>query len=185
MLRLVALGKGVRAAAGAVAVSAQGPAAHASRASVVSSAQSAVAHHAARFGFGAGQSLDHPNGIAVAPDSTVYVTDTGNGRLLVFDPSGDRVGTVSRGVAPGNLGLPVGVVFDDHGRIAVVDSTAATVQLYAPIEAGASGPAYIDRFGEQGNADAQLSFPNGLAADGRGRLYVADWGNDRLEIWSY
>lgn len=51
--------------------------------------------------------------------------------------------------------------------------------------AGARGPAYIDSFGEKGTADGQLSFPNGLGADARGRLYVADWGNDRLQIWSY
>jgi DNA-binding beta-propeller fold protein YncE len=135
--------------------------------------------------FGAGSSLNHPNGIAVAADGTVYVTDTGNGRLVVFDASGSQIGSVGRGVAVGNLGLPVGVAIDDHGRVQVVDSSAAMVQVYAPIEAGALGPAYMDSYGENGTGDGQLSFPNGLAADSRGRLFVADWGNDRLEVWSY
>lgn len=135
--------------------------------------------------FGGTSSLDHPNGIAVADDGTVYVTDTGNGRLQVFDTKGNRIGMVDRGDSVGNLGLPVGIVFDDQGRILVVDSSAAKVQAYAPIVVGESGPRYINAFGEKGSGDANFSFPNGLAADGRGRVYVADWGNDRLEIWSY
>lgn len=135
--------------------------------------------------FGGSSSLDHPNGIAVADDGTVYVTDTGNGRLQVFDASGNRVGMVDRGDSVGNLGLPVGIGFDDQGRVLIADSSAAKVQAYAPMVAGESGPRYINAFGEKGSGDANFSFPNGLAADGRGRIYVADWGNDRLEIWSY
>jgi DNA-binding beta-propeller fold protein YncE len=135
--------------------------------------------------FGGSSTLDHPNGIAVADDGTVYVTDTGNGRLQVFDASGNRIGMVDRGDSVGNLGLPVGIGFDDQGRILVADSSAAKVQVYAPIVAGESGPRFINAFGEKGSGDANFSFPNGLAADGRGRVYVADWGNDRLEIWSY
>lgn len=135
--------------------------------------------------FGGSSSLDHPNGIAVGPDGTVYVTDTGNGRLQVFDASGTRIGMVDRGDAVGNLGLPVGIAFDDKGWIEVADSSASVVQVYAPIVTGDSGPKYIGKFGEKGSGDANLSFPNGLAVDGRGRTYVADWGNDRLEVWSY
>jgi DNA-binding beta-propeller fold protein YncE len=134
---------------------------------------------------GGSSSLDHPNGIAVAGDGTVYVTDTGNGRLLVFDATGNQIGTVARGNAAGNLGLPVGIGFDDLGRILVVDSSGSTVQVYSPMVKGDAGPGYVGSFGENGSGDANLSFPNGLATDSRGRVYLADWGNDRLEIWSY
>ena len=135
--------------------------------------------------FGGSSSLDHPNGIAVAADGTAYVTDTANGRLQVFDASGNRIGLVERGQAEGNLGLPVGIGFDDNGRIQIADSSGSKVQVYAPIVAGEPAPRYINAFGEKGSGDANFSFPNGLAADGRGRVYVADWGNDRLEVWSY
>ncbi len=135
--------------------------------------------------FGGSSSLDHPNGIAVAADGTVYVTDTGNGRLLVFSPSGDQIGKVARGESVGNLGLPVGIAFDDQGRVMIADSSGSKVQAYAQMVAGESSPRFINSFGEKGSGDANFSFPNGLAADGRGRIYVADWGNNRLEIWSY
>jgi len=135
--------------------------------------------------FGETAGLDHPNGIAVAANGTVYVTDTGNGRLAVFDAAGNKVGAVDRGSAEGNLGLPVGVAIDGHGFVMVVDSSAARVQAYSQLESGSNSPAYVNAFGEKGSGDANLLFPNGLAADTQGRLYVADWGNDRLAIWSY
>ena len=134
---------------------------------------------------GATSKLDHPNGVAIDADGTVYVTDTANGRLVVFDNTGTQIGTVERGDAAGNLGLPVGIGFDDHGRILVADSSASMVQAYSPMAAGDRGPAYVNKFGEKGVNDGAFSFPNGLAVDGRGRVYVADWGNDRLEVWSY
>jgi sugar lactone lactonase YvrE len=135
--------------------------------------------------FGTGQNLDHPNGIAVAGDGTTYVTDTGNGQLKIFDPSGALIGQVDRGASAGNLGLPVGIGFDDHGNVLVVDSSSARVQVYQPLASGQQSLDYINAFGEKGSGDAQFSYPNGLAADSQGRVYVADWGNDRLEIWGY
>ena len=135
--------------------------------------------------FGAGAGLNHPNGIAVDGSGTAYITDTGNGRLLVFDASGAQIGTVERGDAAGNLGLPVGIGIDDFGRILVVDSSASTVQAYSPMATGDRGPGYVNSFGEPGANDGAFSFPNGLAIDSRGRVYVADWGNDRLDVWSY
>lgn len=135
--------------------------------------------------FGKDADLDHPNDIAVGGDGTVYVSDTGHGQLKVFDAAGAYVATVARGAADGNLGLPVGVAIDDQGKVLVVDSSGARVQAYAQYKAGQNTLDYINAFGEKGSGDAQLSFPNGLAADAQGRVYVADWGNDRLEIWGY
>ncbi len=134
---------------------------------------------------GAGDSLDHPNGIVVDGSGNVYVTDTANGRLLVYDASGTKVGIVERGEAAGNLGLPVGVAIDDHGHILVADSSASRIQAYAPMAAGDRGPTYLNAFGLKGSDDGFMAFPNGIAVDGRGRVYVADWGNDRLQVWSY
>ena len=46
-------------------------------------------------------------------------------------------------------------------------------------------PVYLDRFGREGTVDGAFEFPNGIAVDGRGRVYVADWNNDRIQVWSY
>jgi DNA-binding beta-propeller fold protein YncE len=135
--------------------------------------------------FGATAGLSTPSGIAEDAAGNVYVADTNNGRLVVFSPTGDQIGLVGRGVAAGDLGLPVGVGVDDKGRILVVDSSASAVQIYQPIQPGARGPEFVSAFGLQGNADGQFMYPNGIGLDNRGRIYVADWNNDRLQVWSY
>ena len=38
--------------------------------------------------------------------------------------------------------------------------------------------------GHSGNGDGQLDRPTGVAVDKQGYIYVADWGNDRLQVFS-
>ena len=35
------------------------------------------------------------------------------------------------------------------------------------------------------SARLDTAFPMGIAVDGRGRVYIADTANDRVQIWSY
>ncbi|MFN8630575.1 MAG: NHL repeat-containing protein [Chloroflexota bacterium] len=135
--------------------------------------------------FGASAAMVSPSGMATDGNGNLYVADSNNGRLLVFAPGGDLIGTVSRGVAEGNLGLPVGVALDDKNQILVVDSAASTIQVYTPIQSGAPGPVFVGKVGQQGTADGQFLYPNGMHLDAQGRIYVADYGNDRLQVWSY
>jgi DNA-binding beta-propeller fold protein YncE len=135
--------------------------------------------------YGTTAALATPSGITTDSAGNVYVTDTTNGRLVVFSPAGDLIGTINRGVADGNLGLPVGVATDDKNQILVVDSAASTIQVYSPIQSGAPGPVFVDKVGQQGTANGQFLYPNGMHLDSQGRIYVADYGNDRLQVWSY
>lgn len=135
--------------------------------------------------FGTPGTLTFPNGIAVDKAGQVYVTDTNNGRLVVFDPSGTQKGVISRGPAAGELGLPVGIAIDENDRVFVVDSVAQAVQVYRVLKTGDRGPTYLASFGKEGTADGAFEFPNGIALDARGHVYVADWNNDRVQVWSY
>jgi DNA-binding beta-propeller fold protein YncE len=135
--------------------------------------------------FGTTAGLDFPNGIAVDDAGNVYVSDTNAGRLLVFGPTGAQVGVIGRGPAAGELGLPVGIAIDGSKRVFVVDSVAHSVQIYDVIAAGARSPSYLTSFGAEGTADGGFEYPNGVSVDGHGRVYVADWNNDRVQVWSY
>lgn len=126
-----------------------------------------------------------PNGIAVDKAGYVYVSDSNNGRLLVFDPAGTQVAIVKRGPGQGELGMPRGVAFDDTGRVYVVDSVGQGVHMYRPLQQGDQAPTFLARFGREGTTDGAFEFPNGIAVDGRGHVYVTDWNNDRLQVWSY
>jgi len=132
---------------------------------------------------GADEKLDYPNGISIDSAGHVIVADGNNGRLLVFDGAGKRIATVSRGVADGQLGIPRGTAIDDKGRVAVVDATAHQVHFYTIDAAGVI--TYVGSIGSEGRQEGAFAFPTGVAADARGRLYVTDTLNDRVQVWSY
>jgi DNA-binding beta-propeller fold protein YncE len=129
--------------------------------------------------------MSFPNGIAVDAAGNVYVTDSNNGRLLVFDPSGEVAATIGRGTSQGNLGLPRGLALDEQGRVYVADSSGQAVFVYDQLAAGEQRLNYLGTFGAAGVANGEFQYPNGIASDGRGRLYVTDSGNDRVQVWSY
>jgi DNA-binding beta-propeller fold protein YncE len=132
-----------------------------------------------------GAGMNFPNGVAVDGAGYLYVTDANNGRLLVIDPSDNVVAQVGRGVGEGNLGLPRGVTIDDKGRVYVADATGQGVFVYGTYVPGESTLAYLGFFGGEGVTNGAFLYPNGITVDGRGRVYVTDAGNDRVQIWSY
>jgi DNA-binding beta-propeller fold protein YncE len=135
--------------------------------------------------FGAPDQLDHPNGLAVDSKGNLYVSSTGTGSILVFDPTGERRAAVARGPGAENVGLPRGLAIDDKDRVYVADSTGQHVQVYRALGDGDSTLEYVDEFGQGGTGDGAFAFPNGVAVDARSRIYIADWDNDRIQLWSY
>jgi len=128
--------------------------------------------------------LTYANGVAIDDAGLVYVTDSNNGRLLVFDASGTVVGRIGRGAGSGNLGLPRGIAIDGD-RTFVVDSSGQGALLYRTLQPEQTRPDYVGFFGGHGTADGLFAFPMGAAVDDRGRVYVADTANGRVQVWSY
>jgi len=135
--------------------------------------------------FGEADDLQFPNGVAVDADGRVYVTDSNNGRLLVYAADGTLVSKIGRGAGAGNLGLPRGIAIDGSGRVFIVDSSGQGVSVYSTLKSGDEQPAHLGFFGGHGVADGQFAFPVGVAVDARGRVYVADTANDRVQVWGY
>ena len=129
--------------------------------------------------------FNFPNGVAVDAAGNVYVTDGNNGRLVVIDATDTVIAQVGRGVGEGNLGLPRGVAIDGRGQVYVGDATGQGVFVYGTAVPGEKSLAFLGFFGGQGASNGTFQFPNGVAVDARGRLYVADSGNDRVQVWSY
>jgi DNA-binding beta-propeller fold protein YncE len=134
--------------------------------------------------FGDGAGLNFPNDVAVDGAGYAYVTDSNNGRLVVFAQDGSVVATVGRGTGAGNLGLPRGVAVDGD-RVYVVDTSGHMVFVYGRYQEGATHIDFLGSFGSEGVEDGAFAYPNGIAVDGRGRLYIADSTNDRVQLWSY
>jgi DNA-binding beta-propeller fold protein YncE len=131
-----------------------------------------------------------PNGIAVDSAGRIFVTDSNNGRMQAFDKDGQFLFLISRGMSSGDLAMPRGIAFDSEGRLLIVDTTRADIQFYRVADAGdaaADGPPVEFKGAFYGDSGRMISFqfPNGLAADGGNRIYVAERGNDRVSIWEY
>ncbi|HEY8293169.1 MAG TPA: flippase activity-associated protein Agl23 [Thermomicrobiales bacterium] len=73
-----------------------------------------------------------PRGIAIGPNGLLYITDTGNSRILVFDQSGKFIRTFgSFGTGDGQMDNPVGIAARADGTIAVADTNNARILLFS------------------------------------------------------
>lgn len=145
-------------------------------------------------GVGTAVQLNNPFGIDVDDAGRVFIADTGNHVVRVFETDG-RVRTIAGqgGVAgfAGDDGLatdallrrPGGVVVDGEGGVLISDTENHRVRY---IDASGVIRTVLgtgsNRFNGEG-PDALATavvFPSGLAIDGAGRLLVADQGTNRL-----
>jgi tripartite motif-containing protein 71 len=128
--------------------------------------------------------LSFPNGIVVDAQGNIEVSDSNNGRLLVFNAAGKMLATVGSGIGEGDLGLPRGAAIDDAGRLFVVDTSDHQVRVYTVGKSKAL-PAYVGSFGTEGSIDGAFEYPNGVATDTRAHVYVTDRENNRVQVWGY
>jgi outer membrane protein assembly factor BamB len=125
--------------------------------------------------------LDHPNGITVGEDGTVFVSDSNHARISAFSPDGTlkwNLGKPPSGSADSTssvFSLPRGITTLDSGEIMVVD--AFNFDLARVSAAGR----LIGRYGERGVEPGQFNFPNDVDAAGI-RLVVADKENNRVQV---
>lgn len=120
-----------------------------------------------------GISLVKPYGAATDALGRVYVSDTGAGAVLVFDPRTREVGTLgTKGRV--HLVTPIGIALDELGRVFVADAGLNQVFCFD------SSDDVLLALGR----DEGMKNPTGLAVDKkRHRLYVAD--SHLHEILSY
>ena len=72
-----------------------------------------------------------PRGLAVGPGGLLYVTDTGNKRVVVYDENGKYVRQWGEtGNGPSQLDEPIGITVDRRGTVYVADTRNARVQVY-------------------------------------------------------
>ena len=188
----------------------------------------ATAARSPTFGVDPGQ-LASPQGIAVAPDGTVYVADTGNDRVSAFAADGTflrligdgRVRRRPAGPAPARAASPSTPTARSGSPTAPgtsssttpptarssarCRSTATPASRTAPTGV-AIGPGHVFHVAHppsdlvrrwsdagvaagapvgngEGEAAGETSRPEYVAFDCRGRLYVSDGGNDRVQVF--
>lgn len=116
------------------------------------------------------------NGVAVDRDGGLYVADTGRNRILLLSPEGQLRAEIGRGGGrdPGRFMQPMQVAFSpEDGALLVTDWENARVQRFAPAPELTHTDAWPTGY---------RSF--GLAADERGRVYVADPGRRLVQAYA-
>jgi DNA-binding beta-propeller fold protein YncE len=131
--------------------------------------------------------LNGARGVALAPDGSIYVTDTGNSRIVRFDSNGKVLtswGTRSPdGELPPSAGTliePWGIAVDSEGRVYVADTWNHRIQKF---DANGNFTKEWAGFGQPSASPESMWGPRGVAVGPDGRVYVTDTGNKRVVVF--
>ena len=140
--------------------------------------------------FGGGMFV-FPHGIAVDKDGNIWVTD-GQGRdgkghqVFKFSPDGEVLMTLGKaGVAgdgPDTFNQPDDVAIAPNGDIFVSDGHTPAMGNARVMKFTKDGK-FIKQRGKHGSGPGEFEVPHALAFDSRGRLFVGDRANNRIQIF--
>ena len=122
-----------------------------------------------------------PTGMSFGPDGLLYVADTHEHRILVFDRDGLIVKSLgSYGQGRGEFVYPTDVAFAPDGRM-FVSEYGGNDRIQVFDTAGQC----IDEFGQPGDGNGEFARPQSieLSADGR-ELFVCDSCNHRIQVFA-
>lgn len=138
--------------------------------------------------------LSAPAGAAVAPNGTLYISDTLNNRIRMVTPASSGTPAVIATIA-GNglsgfagdggvatsaqLNQPAGLAVDSAGNLYIADSNNAVVREVTPagVISTVAGTGGVEGYSGDGGpaTQAKLMAPVGVAVDSSGNLYIADY----------
>jgi DNA-binding beta-propeller fold protein YncE len=111
-------------------------------------------------------------------DGRLYVPDTGNHRVNVFDLDGAYLFYFGRrGRGAGEFDTPEAVKFNSEGKLYLTDLKNDRIQIFD------KDGTPLGSFGSTGSAAGELKAPAGLAFDKHDNIYVTELGNNRVQVF--
>jgi sugar lactone lactonase YvrE len=121
-----------------------------------------------------------PTGVAVDQDGNLYVCDTLNNRIEIFDADGKFISTFGKaGDGPGYFARPKGVAIDSDGHIWVVDGVQDRVQVFNKEQQ------LLITFGGHGLLPGQFQGLVGIATDRNNRVFTSEMYPGRVQQFRY
>jgi streptogramin lyase len=139
--------------------------------------------------FGAGMFV-FPHGITVDHDGNIWVTDgqgkDGKGQqVFKFSPDGKVLLTLGKagvaGTGPDTFNMPSAVAIAPNGDVFVADGHGGDSN--SRIVKFTKDGTFIKTWGKKGTAPGEFDIPHCLTFDSKGRLFVGDRNNNRIQIF--
>ncbi len=127
-----------------------------------------------------------PRGVAIAPDGSLYVSDTANHRIKHLSTTGEILhvwgsfADISVGEAPpGTFYEPWGLAVGTDGSVYVADTWNHRIQKFSP------DGRFITQWGFFGQGESGAAFwgPRDIVIDSNNNLLITDTGNKRIAIF--
>ncbi|CAH2716864.1 hypothetical protein BACCIP111895_04052 [Neobacillus rhizosphaerae] len=121
-----------------------------------------------------------PNGITADNEGNIYVVDTGNQRVQIFNKAGKFLKIINgsnKGKGESIFVNPRGIGIDSRGIMYVVSNL--THMVYGFDKDGKK----LFQFGGMGEANGEFYLPNGLFIDQQDNVFITDTTNIRVQVF--
>lgn len=123
--------------------------------------------------------IQYPHGIVLDKKNRVYISDSGHNRVVVFDEKGKQLSSIETWNENTPFSMIRGIAVNSRDEIFITDTVACKIRVLD------SNYKYKYSFGLRGMEKGSFVYPSGIFIDDKEKIYIADWGNNRIQVWGY
>jgi tripartite motif-containing protein 71 len=131
--------------------------------------------------------FNSPHGITISADNRIYIADSKNHRVQIFDGlTRNYIATLGTGIAGSSnkkFNYPIDVAVSSDNRIYVVDQNNHRVQVFHGASKNYKFITTLGTTGSTGTSNKHFNSPSSVAISSDNHIYVADCFNHRIQVF--